>query len=158
MSSFLFFGCICGIWKFLAEGLTPSHSCNLHHSCRNTATVTKCTRPGMEPTMSETSWIINSLYNCGNSLFFVILFTVYLDVVLFGFFLLRTLCFLDLISVSFSRLGTSSASLPLNIFLCQFLFFFSFWEPYKANGRMLDTAKRSLKLSSFILILFPLLH
>lgn len=31
-----FYGCIYGIWKFLCQGLIPSHSCNLHHSCSNT--------------------------------------------------------------------------------------------------------------------------
>ena len=35
-----FFGCICGICKFLGQGLNPSRSCNLHHSCSNAGSLT----------------------------------------------------------------------------------------------------------------------
>ena len=30
---FFVFGCTCGIWKFPSQGLNPSHSCILCHSC-----------------------------------------------------------------------------------------------------------------------------
>ena len=32
---FLFYGCTCGVWKFPGQGLNPSHSCDLCHSCSN---------------------------------------------------------------------------------------------------------------------------
>ena len=35
LSSLYFYGCTCGIWKFLGQGLNPSHSCDLSHSCGN---------------------------------------------------------------------------------------------------------------------------
>ena len=43
---FFFYDCTCGIWKFLAQGLNPSHSCHLHHSCSNARSLTHCTGPG----------------------------------------------------------------------------------------------------------------
>ena len=32
----LYYGCTCGIWKFLDQGRNMSHGCNLGHSCDNT--------------------------------------------------------------------------------------------------------------------------
>ena len=35
-------GHICGIWKFLGQGLNPSWSCNLSYSCSNVGCLTYC--------------------------------------------------------------------------------------------------------------------
>ena len=35
-----FFGPTCGIWNLLGQGSNPSRSCNLHHSCDNTRSLT----------------------------------------------------------------------------------------------------------------------
>ena len=35
--------------EFLGQGLNLSHSCDLHHSCSNTGSLTHCARLGMEP-------------------------------------------------------------------------------------------------------------
>ena len=32
---FLFYGCCCGTWKFLGQGLNLSHNCDPSHSCSN---------------------------------------------------------------------------------------------------------------------------
>ena len=70
-----FFSCICGIWKFPRQGLNPSHSCNLHHSCSNIRSLNHCTRPGIEPMPQQRpklpqrqSWILNPLHHSRNSL------------------------------------------------------------------------------------------
>ena len=50
------------------QELNPSQSCNLHHSCSNTGSLTHCTGPGMElGTSTETNQIINPLYHSRNS-------------------------------------------------------------------------------------------
>ena len=42
----LFFGCILSIWKFLGQGLNPSHSHNLCHSCSSNGSLTYCNTAG----------------------------------------------------------------------------------------------------------------
>ena len=45
-SFFFFLSCPCSIWKFPGQGLNPSHSHDLHHSCGNTRSSTLCTTVG----------------------------------------------------------------------------------------------------------------
>ena len=51
MGTFLFsFFCHAhGIWKFLGQGLNPSHSCKLCHSSGNTGSLIHCDGSGIEP-------------------------------------------------------------------------------------------------------------
>jgi len=52
--SLLFFnGHLHGIWKFLGQGLNLSPSCDLHHSCSHTRSLTHCARPGIKPTLPQ---------------------------------------------------------------------------------------------------------
>ena len=50
---FSFFGCTCGIWKFLGQGSSLSCIYDLHHSCDNTGSLIHCARPGIEPAMPQ---------------------------------------------------------------------------------------------------------
>ena len=43
------FSCTCGIRKFPGQGLNPSHSFSLHHSCSNAGALTHCTSQGSNP-------------------------------------------------------------------------------------------------------------
>ena len=53
---FSFFGCTGSIWKFLGQGLNPSHICDICLSCSNAESLTHHAR--IKPAMPETSWII----------------------------------------------------------------------------------------------------
>ena len=44
-----FFGHSCSIWKFPDQGLSPSCSCTLRHSCANDRSLTCCSGAGIEP-------------------------------------------------------------------------------------------------------------
>ena len=44
--SIFFYGCTHDLWKFPGQGLNPSLSCNLCHSCGNTGSLTHCTTVG----------------------------------------------------------------------------------------------------------------
>ena len=46
---FFFFGCHQGIWKFLGQGLNPSQSFDLGHSCSNIRYLTHCAGLGIKP-------------------------------------------------------------------------------------------------------------
>ena len=46
---FVFYGRTHGIWKFLDQGLNPSHSCDLCHSCGDAGSLTHCTRRRIKP-------------------------------------------------------------------------------------------------------------
>ena len=46
---FPLFGCTCGIWKFLGQGLNLSLSCNLCQSCGNAWSLTHCAWPRIKP-------------------------------------------------------------------------------------------------------------
>ena len=50
---FFFNGCTQGIWKFTGQGLNPSLSSDLRHSCGNAGS--HCTRPGIKPTFLQWS-------------------------------------------------------------------------------------------------------
>ena len=50
---FIFFGCTNGIWKFLSQGINLSHSCGLHHSWRNTGSLTHFTGLGSNPCLTS---------------------------------------------------------------------------------------------------------
>ena len=56
---FSFFCCTCGIWKFLGQGLNPSHSSYLHHSFGITRSLTHCTRLVIElaPPQRQGRWL-----------------------------------------------------------------------------------------------------
>ena len=44
---FFFFGCTCGIWKFVGQGPNLSHSCDdLCYNCGNTGSLTHYTTAG----------------------------------------------------------------------------------------------------------------
>ena len=47
---YFFFDYAHGIWKFLSQGSNPSCSCNVHHSCSNTQSLTHSAGPGIEAT------------------------------------------------------------------------------------------------------------
>ena len=47
---YFIFGPIWGIWKFLNQGLNPSHRCNIHNSCGNAKSLIHCAGPGIKPT------------------------------------------------------------------------------------------------------------
>ena len=67
---FKFYCHICGIWKFPDQGLNPSHSCNLHHSCSNFRSFNPlCSAGDRTSTTTETREIINPLCHSGNSHF-----------------------------------------------------------------------------------------
>ena len=59
----MFYGCTCGIWKFLGQELNRSYS------CRPTPKLaaTEQARPRIEPTSSETMLVLNLLNHNGNS-------------------------------------------------------------------------------------------
>ena len=40
---FIYFGCTCGMWKFLGLGTNPCHSSNSSHCSDNTGSLTNCT-------------------------------------------------------------------------------------------------------------------
>lgn len=40
MPLLFFYGCTCGTWKFLGQGLNLRYSCDLHGSCGNTRSFT----------------------------------------------------------------------------------------------------------------------
>ena len=46
---FFFFGHTLSIWTFPGQGLNPSQSCKLHHSCSNTRSLTHCAGLGIKP-------------------------------------------------------------------------------------------------------------
>ena len=64
-------GHICSIWKFPGQELNPSCSCDLHHSCSHTGSLTHCTRLGIEPVplqqLELLQWLLNLLYHFENS-------------------------------------------------------------------------------------------
>ena len=65
---FFFYGHTHSIWKFLDQGLNPSHSCDLCHSCSNAGSLTHCARPGVEPALPQRQEkIIKPLCHSGNS-------------------------------------------------------------------------------------------
>lgn len=86
------------------------------------------------------------------SLFFNILITVCLGVILFGLILFVTLPdFWTWISVAFPRSGTFSAFVSLIIFYFPTSrSLFAFWDPSNMNASTLDVVLKSLKLSSFL--------
>ena len=57
-------------------------------------------------------------------------------------------------TVSFPRLGKFSSYYVFKYVLSPFLSVFSFWDLYNVNISMHDVAPKSLKLSSFLFILF----
>ena len=48
---FFLYGCTHSMWKLWGQGLNPSHSCELHHSCGNARSLTHCPRPGIKLTL-----------------------------------------------------------------------------------------------------------
>ena len=67
--SFVVFGQIHGIWKFVGQGSNLSHSCDLCHSCGNAGLLAHCTGWGIEPALLQRQpWILNLLHHNGNSL------------------------------------------------------------------------------------------
>ena len=46
----------CSIWKFLGQGLNPSHSWDLHCSCSNTGSFNPLHRAGDQTSTSEVTW------------------------------------------------------------------------------------------------------
>ena len=65
---FFFFGSTCSPWKFLGQGLNPSLSSELCHSCRDIRSLTHVHRAGDQTsTSTETSWILNPLRYSRNS-------------------------------------------------------------------------------------------
>ena len=54
-------------WTFPRQGINPCHSCNLHHSCSNTGSLTHCAGPGIEPMPSQRQCqILNPLHHSRN--------------------------------------------------------------------------------------------
>ena len=48
----------CSMYKFLGQGLNPSSSCNLCHSCGNVRSFAHCAGPGIEPALWQSQhWI-----------------------------------------------------------------------------------------------------
>ena len=65
---FFFFGHTCSIWKFLDQGLNPSWSCALCHSCDNTGSWSRCAGPGIKPTsLQRQPRFLTPLSHSGNS-------------------------------------------------------------------------------------------
>ena len=99
------------------------------------------------------------------SLIFAILITMCFDVVLFGLIMFGTLCFLDLDACFFSQIREVFSYYVFKYVLCPFLSLFAFWDPFYVSVTTLMFSQKSLKLSSFLFILFsvqlqwfPLLH
>lgn len=56
------------IWKFLNQGLNPSLSCDLHHSCGHAGSFTHCPGLGSQPApLKRQHWIFNLLCLRGSS-------------------------------------------------------------------------------------------
>ena len=96
--------------------------------------------------------------NFSLSLIFVSLITVCLGMFLLGFILPGTLCTSwTWVAISFLMLGKFSTIISSNIFSGPFSLFY-FWDLYNANVRAfvlcLLLSQRSLRLSSFVFILF----
>ena len=53
---YLFISCTRDMWKFLGEGLNPSHSCKLCHSCGNNGSFNPLCRAGDWTCVSAATW------------------------------------------------------------------------------------------------------
>ena len=65
-------------------------------------------------------------------------------------------CFLDLVDISFPILGKFLTIISSNVFSSPFSFFSFFWYPYNSNFGAFYVVPESLRLSSFLFILFSL--
>ena len=70
---FFFFSHTCSIWMLLGQGLNPSWSYDLCHSCGNTGSLTHWTRPESKYATKETNWTINPLRHSRKSSHFLFL-------------------------------------------------------------------------------------
>ena len=82
---FIYYGHTCGIQKFPGQGLNPSRSHNLCHSCGNTRFLKLLPGQGLNlclcSDLSHCSWILNPLYLVGTP---VAILNIYKVLMLFG--------------------------------------------------------------------------
>ena len=71
---FSLFSHTCSIWKILGQGSNLSLSCDLHHSCSNTGSLTHCAGMGIKPMpqrqpgpLQRQCWILYPLLHSQNS-------------------------------------------------------------------------------------------
>lgn len=88
------------------------------------------------------------------SLIFVILIAMCLGLFLCGSILNGILCFLDLVDCFLSQLKEVFKYYLFRYFISPFLYVFSFCDSYNMNLSVLMLSQRSLRLSTFFLILF----
>ena len=91
---------------------------------------------------------------CSLCLLFISLINMCLGVFCLGFILFETLGFMDLSGYFLPRLREIFNYYLLKYFLIAFLFVFFFWNSYDSMLGHLTLSQRSLRLSSFLFILF----
>ena len=91
---------------------------------------------------------------CSLCLIFVNLINMCLGLFHLGFILFGTLAFLDLVDYFLPHFRQVFNYYLLKYCLRAFLFVFFFWDSYDSNVGAFDIVQRSLRLSSFLLILF----
>ena len=112
------------IWKFSDQGLNPSHSFNLYHSCSNTGSLNHCAGPGIEPTCQQRPklpqrkcWIFNSLGHSRNSLKYIFrkhcIFYLLNRIYFHNFIFLGIFSFLGVITIGLGYQTLVEYSVPL---------------------------------------------